>query len=481
MASKYQQQLMKLPIHFFKVILTRTLEEGKLMIPSKFVREYGECLPNTVFLKLPSGAEWKINVAKHGDQAWFEKGWKEFAKCNSLAHGHFLVFRFGETSCLEVHIFDKCGLEIDYPSNREEGNRLAEPQGFQAPEINILKECPPCRKREDNSQPAFPQPSKKTRANDDGEVESMSNLQKETLHHTSKECKEHSHGVSTSKFQKQKAVRGLQQAMITKCENGRALEKANAFMPQKPSFHVVMQPSYIHSHVALNIPAKFVRTYLDLEKRRGILTLKLDGRVWPVNFLIRNVSTRKRFELSTGWKAFAKANNLNLGDVCVFELIHRTEIAFRVSIFRDSDCPNRCFSQGNLKQLNKEKITADLKPKRPSVSDSGVYEASGKSNLNYPSIRVIIKASHIQRSSMTLPQSFDRGFVKSGGQMVTMQVGEKSWRIRLIHYPKIPASYFSAGWSAFVRENALEAGDVCLFNWVSTDVIQVSIFRHLEV
>ncbi|KAI4357078.1 hypothetical protein L6164_001049 [Bauhinia variegata] len=353
-------------------------------------------------------------------------------------------------------------LSIDYPSNREEGNRLAEPQGFQAPEINILKACPPCRKREDNSQPAFLRPSKKTRANDDGEVE------------------KHSHGVSTSKFQKQKAVRGLQQAMITKCEKGRALEKANAFMPQKPSFRVVMQPSYIHSHAALNIPAKFVRN-LDLEKRRGILTLKLDGRVWPVNFLIRNASTRKRFELSTGWKAFAKANNLNLGDVCVFELIHRTEIAFRVSIFQDSDRPNHCFSQGNLKQLNKEKSTADLKPKRPSVSDSGVYEVSGKSNLNYPSITVIIKARHIQRWSMTLPQSFDRGFVKSGGQIVTMQVGEKSWRIKLIHYPQIPASYFSAGWSAFVRENALEVGDVCLFNWVSTDVIQVSIFRHLEV
>ncbi|KAI4299741.1 hypothetical protein L6164_033171 [Bauhinia variegata] len=129
MASKHQHMI-KLPVHFFKVILTRTLLEGKLMIPSTFVREYGEVLPNTVFLKLPNGAEWEINVAKRGDQVWFEKGWKEFAESHSLGHGHFLVFSYGGTSCFEVLILAKCGLEIDYLLNEKEGNGVAKDQEF---------------------------------------------------------------------------------------------------------------------------------------------------------------------------------------------------------------------------------------------------------------------------------------------------------------------------------------------------------------
>ncbi|KAI4299743.1 hypothetical protein L6164_033172 [Bauhinia variegata] len=139
---------------------------------------------------------------------------------------------------------------------------------------------------------------------------------------------------------------------MTLSKRSRALEKANAFRSQFPSFIVVMKPSYVDSYGPLNIPVDFVSKYLDLEKKRGIVTLQvLDGREWSITFVIRINGRRPKFELSNGWKAFARANNLNLGDVCVFELINKTEIAFRVSIFRDSDSLNHRFSQGNFKLL----------------------------------------------------------------------------------------------------------------------------------
>lgn len=107
-----------------------------------------------------------------------------------------------------------------------------------------------------------------------------------------------------------------------------------------------------------NIPVDFVSKYLDLEKKRGIVTLQvLDGREWSITYVIRINGRKPKFELSNGWKAFARANNLNLGDVCIFELIHKTEIAFRVSIFRDSDSLNHRSSQGKIAVLVLKSIT----------------------------------------------------------------------------------------------------------------------------
>ncbi|KAJ1422708.1 DNA-binding barrel domain superfamily [Sesbania bispinosa] len=111
------------PIHFFRIMHHETLSQGKLRIPEKFVRKYGESLSNTMFLKLPNGAEWKVDVEKHDDgRVWFQNGWKEFEEYYSLAHGHLLVFKFdGITSHFHVHIYDMSTMEIDYPLKKDEG------------------------------------------------------------------------------------------------------------------------------------------------------------------------------------------------------------------------------------------------------------------------------------------------------------------------------------------------------------------------
>lgn len=71
-----------------------------------------------MFLRLPNGAEWKVNLEKRDDSVWLHEGWKEFAECHSLAHGHLLIFKYDGTS-LHFHVLI-CGLsamEIDYPFN----------------------------------------------------------------------------------------------------------------------------------------------------------------------------------------------------------------------------------------------------------------------------------------------------------------------------------------------------------------------------
>ncbi|CAL5191855.1 unnamed protein product [Lathyrus oleraceus] len=112
------------PFHFFKIIVSESLNQGKLMIPVKFVNKYGEGLPTAIYLNTPNGAVWKINLVKNDGKIWFEKGWKEFEEYYSLSHGHLLVFKYEKTCHFEVQIFDKSALEINYPSKSVETEKV---------------------------------------------------------------------------------------------------------------------------------------------------------------------------------------------------------------------------------------------------------------------------------------------------------------------------------------------------------------------
>ena len=57
-----------------------------------------------------------------------------------------------------------------------------------------------------------------------------------------------------------------------------------------------------------------------------------DGSNWPVEFCKRT-DENLICKFNYCWKAFAKDNNLEVGDVCAFELIEATK-TFKVVIFR---------------------------------------------------------------------------------------------------------------------------------------------------
>lgn len=92
------------------------------MLPIKFVKKYGEGLEKAICSKTPNGEDWKIKLVKSDGKIWFEKGWKEFEEYHSLSHGHLLVFKYERISHFEVQIFDKSGLEINYPFKRVDAN-----------------------------------------------------------------------------------------------------------------------------------------------------------------------------------------------------------------------------------------------------------------------------------------------------------------------------------------------------------------------
>ncbi|XP_075643395.1 B3 domain-containing transcription factor VRN1-like [Castanea sativa] len=294
--------------HFFKVILNNCLRDGKLGIPRNFTRKYGQGLSNSAFLKLPSGAKWNVELTESDGEVWLQKGWPEFAKYYSVKQGHFLVFRYEGNSHFFVLIFDESATEIDYHFNTSHGGKGKLHNEFIAPNIEdiesysaieFLGSFPPSPKTRDKSPLPYFRPHKIMKTNS-----------------RAKGAK----GISTT-------VRMIQP--LNNNETARALQKARAFKPKNPYFKVVIQQSYLDRN--LNIPKDFVKKYSNI--LHGDVNLCVsDGSNWPVEFCKRTDENLKcRFNCR--WKEFAKDNNLEVGDVCAFELIEPTK-TFKVVIFR---------------------------------------------------------------------------------------------------------------------------------------------------
>lgn len=79
--------------------------------------EYGDGLSNPMYLKLPSGSEWKIGFGRWDGEVWLDKGWPGFSKFYSLSLdlGRWLVFGYEVNSKFRVCIFDGSCTEVYYP------------------------------------------------------------------------------------------------------------------------------------------------------------------------------------------------------------------------------------------------------------------------------------------------------------------------------------------------------------------------------
>jgi hypothetical protein len=60
-----------------------------------------------------------------------------------------------------------------------------------------------------------------------------------------------------------------------------------------------------------------------------------EDRTWSVklNLQVRHGhEPRRQFEMSTGWKLFSQEHNLQVGDVCKFEMTQREPLSFTITI-----------------------------------------------------------------------------------------------------------------------------------------------------
>ncbi|XP_050254198.1 B3 domain-containing transcription factor VRN1-like [Quercus robur] len=286
------------PSHFFKIILPSTMQQMKLMIPEKFVREFGNELSTVAKLTVTHGHIWQVGLEKADKSIWFCDGWKDFAEYHCICYGYFLVFRYEGNSNFHVLVFDKTATEIQYPLSKH--CNLED-------QVEIVEL-------------------------DDAYI-SMHDKLNENEIFNSKQFPSKYEEVK-EKFVKKKISGTSSKGELMMSRGGeRAIQAARTFKPKNPSFMGIIQ-LYNISNRYMYVPAGFAFKYL---RQRQIAKLETsDGRQWPVNCYYREPSS-SAMNIGRGWIVFARENNLEEGDVCVFELIKRKPVVLNVSIFRVVD------------------------------------------------------------------------------------------------------------------------------------------------
>ncbi|KAH7850707.1 hypothetical protein Vadar_001860 [Vaccinium darrowii] len=330
----------KAPPQFFKIIHSSAVPYQKLRIPNKFLSQYGKNLGSQVFLKVPNGAVWKVELVKSNDGVWMCNGWKEFAKYYSIGYGHLLVFRYDGSYNFHVIIFDTSASEIEYPVSTTHGeqtnangngnSKILETEDIEiddsvetlgdvpSAKYNTRKEeihgrvdigtCLKTRKAsyyranidkdisvqilDDSLVPEF-SVSDQERANKKSRMEINSSMPKflpdiqpkgRKLPNQKKNGKieiatEEYPGGASIEHRRFRSQMPVEMTSATANVNSTALERAQKFKSRKPFFVVQIPPTSVSHKFGLNLPRKFVRKYLR-ENHQNISLQFSDGMTW---------------------------------------------------------------------------------------------------------------------------------------------------------------------------------------------------------
>ncbi|KAK8717525.1 hypothetical protein V6N13_044790 [Hibiscus sabdariffa] len=536
--------------HFFKIILEDTIQDKKLGIPRKFVKKYGNGLSNSVLLTVPSGDTWHVELTKSDGVVWLQNGWQELVEFYSLKNGYFLVFKYEGIGKFLLLIFDMSASEIEYPckshiEDHKSGEQLClKPVKEEAKDVTcgeITQKTPPSKEpRKKRSQVSCSKPRKKQKTNkkdkDENICEDLLNAEEdintvvsgdalafrakedscdELLHETPpcKETRKKKSPASSSKPRKKRKTDENDCEDLSNCEEdlqtkvtgdalafgaselyAKARLRASSFKSENPFFLVTMQPSYINPGRKMCIPKDFTLKFL--KEKVGDLTLcTSDGKTWPANYH-RYISRDKYTKaiIHIGWKPFMQDNNLEAGDVCVFELISQTEIKLKVIIYRvchdtSSSSPldgiNSLEDGGNVSSST----PGSTKPKqnglkRPMTHNEKAIaiERTGSFKSKNPFFKVVMQPRYLTiRCSLSVPYKFVKRYLDEEKDEAILQVADgRTWivkfAVKVVTGGQHKAEFSS--WRSFAKDNNLEVGDVCVFELINRheNSFKVSIF-----
>ncbi|CAN1141705.1 B3 domain-containing transcription factor VRN1 [Linum perenne] len=306
---------------FFRIILPDTLQLKKLKLPRKFVKRYGSelLLSSTATLSLPNNScgvhAWKIGVEKDKEEVWFSKGWAEFMDHHSISKGFFLVFHYLGCSRFNVQIFDLTTCSINYPSPH--------PNTSFPDDVVILDD-------DDQDTKDRVLGTKRMRTQKPTPCSETDNYKR-------LECLKASGIVTTAKFEYtiSKARNACREKLL------RGIEEAVLSQPTHPCFIILISPSIVRSQTTIMVPTSFRRDHIDgtwdkviLEIGRGKDGLVVENNKWTVALKKSKSKPKNYLEMGAkGWRKFKEDNNLEEGDVCLFQLLSPEQPVMSVSIF----------------------------------------------------------------------------------------------------------------------------------------------------
>ncbi|GMN29833.1 hypothetical protein TIFTF001_002579 [Ficus carica] len=136
-------------------------------------------------------------------------------------------------------------------------------------------------------------------------------------------------------------------------------------------------------------------------------------------------------------------------------------------------------SKGKFKMMISEENTCGDVTTRPSTSRD-TYGAANKFFSTNPYFQVALLSGHFKptHSKVHVPVAFARTYFGERTQTVNLQVGGRSWPVKLL--TNLSVYRFSRGWAAFASNNSLCPKDVLIFELIKRKsiVLKVSIFKQ---
>ncbi|KAI8542287.1 hypothetical protein RHMOL_Rhmol08G0127200 [Rhododendron molle] len=361
----------------------------------KFISQYGKNLGDHLFLKVPSGAVWKVGLERSNGVVWMCNGWKEFAKYYSIGFGHLLVFRYDGNCNFNVLIFDTSASEIEYPvkATHDEqtninGNGNSIPATEEVIEIDDSVETlgvMPCATFNTKTEEIYGryeiekfgiQTRQKTRqasnyrANIEKDV-SVKILDDSLVRDSPVSERERANTESgmennVQEFPPDILSKGLKlpnQKKDVKTEIGSSFpEEGTVGKSIGQRQHQSQIPAL---SVTANMNSRALERARDFKSKKPFFTVHMqpsyisgkfclsmplnfvkkyighhhenislkisDGTIWSVRFYRRSMNAQR----SLAWHQFARDNNLKVGDICIFELMSKgIEPQLNVAIFR---------------------------------------------------------------------------------------------------------------------------------------------------
>ncbi|KAL1833939.1 hypothetical protein ACET3Z_003590 [Daucus carota] len=139
-------------------------------------------------------------------------------------------------------------------------------------------------------------------------------------------------------FRATKGTKGQENEILPRVKSeakpARVVASVNAFASKYPCFKAKVCPSCLYG-ASLTVPRKFIKKYIT-EDCCHVTLENSDGETWLVKCSAYESGTK----FGVGWKSFARANQLAVGDVCAFELMNFSEKLLKVVIIRNKS-PDR--------------------------------------------------------------------------------------------------------------------------------------------
>lgn len=420
--------------HFIKGF-NPSISFDKLRIPSKFVKHLEGKASGTVSLMGPSGNTWHADLAHQTDGVFILDGWTAFVRDHFLENGDSLVFRYDGNLHFTIQIFDQSSCEKETAFSAECHQDLS------IFDQHFGKK----REREyaslvSNIVDAVPKKPRSSQSTIDGQCEVADFL------NGSEFC---GSGLknSVTPALPVSAVRPNEEE-LARISATEAEKIAQSFNSSFPHFSQVMKRFNISGSYTLNVPYQFAMAYLPNCKVKIVLH-NLKGESWTVNSIpTTRVQTSHTF--CGGWLSFVRGNNINVKDVCIFELVGNCEM--RVNILRVKQ-ESIDYEHGDVKGLiNKAsgRLAKKVKGKSRKTQKLSMMESQKVAfSIEKVKLGIAAKGSSVPSSHSRTTNGKsgkERGFQEKRGSSMTGCMSMKS-----APEEKIAAESFVSSFPYFVR------------------------------